>query len=110
MGKIFVQSCPSAFSFDSSLAAAGSTSGSFSTMGYAMIGGMAYASASLSTIRLYQSIDGTNWDYWQDFALAANSGSVYSASISGKYGQIAACGGATASATNVRIYFYLRPV
>ena len=110
MAKIFVQKSPSAFDYNSSLAIGGSTSGSFSTMGYTMIGGMAISTASMATIRLYQSIDGTNWDYYQDFALSACSGSVYSASVSGKWGMVAACGGATASAASARIYFFLRPI
>ena len=54
MAKVFIQKSPSAFNFDSSLAIGGSTSGSFSIMGYTMIGGMAISTASMATIRLYQ--------------------------------------------------------
>ena len=110
MAKIYVQQSTSAFNYNSSLATAGSTSGSFFTAGYSAIGGMAISTASLATIRLYQSINGTNWDYWQDFALSACSGSTYSASVAGKYAMVTACGGATASSASVRVYFFMRPI
>ena len=110
MSKIYVQKSPSAFSYTGALAAAGSTSGSFITDGYSTIGGLAIATASLANITIWQSYDGTNWDTSTPLALSACSGSAYSASVCGKYGRITACGGAVASAAEVRMYFFLRPI
>ncbi len=110
MSKIYTQKSASVFSYDTSLAAAASTSGSFSTEGYSMIGGMAISDASLANISIWQSINGTNWDYQIPLALSACSGSVYGASISGKYGMISVCGGAVANSASVRMYFFLRPI
>ena len=110
MAKIYIQKSASVFSYNASLAAAASTSGSFSTEGYSMIGGTAISVASLANMRIWQSIDGTNWDYWTSLALSACSGSVYSASVSGKYGMVSACGGAVADSASVRMYFFLRPI
>ena len=108
--KVYIQKSPSAFSYTSALNAAASTSGSFITDGYSVIGGLAIASASLANITIWQSYDGTNWDTQTTLALSACSGSAYSASICGKYGRITACGGAVANATIVRMYFFLRPI
>ena len=110
MAKIFIQKSPSAFSYSGTMAAAASTSGSFMTDGYSLIGGLAISSASLANITIWQSYNGTNWDTITTFALSACSGSAYSASVCGKYGRITACGGAVASAAEVRMYFFLRPI
>ncbi len=93
---------------------ASTTSGSFSSIGFARLVGVVYSDASMSSVcgvRVRQSSTSVpNWDYESNFALSASSGSGFSIEVVGRYGSVELFTGATCAASILRSYWTLRPV
>ena len=114
--KIAVQGTELVLNTTSSLAAAGSVSGSFFSEGYARIVGMVISNASLvagSGISIRQAISSCaansgSWDYITTANLTACSGSAFDVEI---YGQVVQVFHKVDSAASIfRSRWYLRPL
>ena len=114
--KIAVQSTKEVFNSTASLAAAGSTSGSFYSEGYARIRGLIVSNASLvagSGISIRQAISQAAatsgcWDYVTTSNLTACSGSAFDVTI---YGSVVQVFHKTDSAASIfRSRWYLLPL
>jgi len=114
MSKIYIQNMEPAWSSTASMVKTASVlSASFPTRGYARLVGGLYSSASLTSLRIYQSFDsGSNWDYYSNYAPGecTASGSAYSIEIIGDAARISACIGATTDASAFRTSWWLRPI
>jgi len=93
-------------------AGASQSSGPFVTSGYAELVGILFTSSSLvspSGLRIWQSGDsGSNWDYYTDYAVAAETGCAFTIAIVGDMARIDV---RTDSAASVfRTAWRLRPV
>jgi hypothetical protein len=116
MSKIYVQNFESAWTETGTLAGStagvgGSTSGSFSTKGYARLIGTMQLGASTqagSGFQVFQSTDGTNWDCRSACLATAAGGSGFSYEIIGTYAMIKISNGSSANA--YRTAWYLRPI
>ena len=96
-------------------AASSISSGSFACIGYARLVGVVFSDASMSAgcaVKISQSSTSTgNWDNASAYGgLAASTGSGYSVEIVGRYAKIELFSGATCAASQLRTYFWLRPV
>lgn len=113
MSKVYVQRANTAWSNTASTASSASiNSGSFPTQGFARLVGLFYASASMvatSGLRILQSSDnGSNFDYWTDYAPSVSSGSAFSIELVGNAAKVEVRPSSDASV--LRTIWILRPV
>ena len=114
MSKLYIQNTPTLFNLSGSFAAAGSTSGSLGSAGYAKIVGVFRSdvvSETGSGLRIEQSSNGgTNWDIISASCLAsACAASSFSVEVVGNAVRLFWRNGAGA-ASAARINFFLRPI
>lgn len=114
MAKLYVQAAPIVFEISSSLAANGAASAGACCAGYArMVGGLfTDASSAAAGLRVEQSFDlGLNWNLISaSNGVAACGIATCSTEILGNAIRVKFTNGATATASNVRANFYLRPI